>query len=156
MSVVGAIGEPLVVVGCSRRKTATDVPIPALDLYQGGRVPALRKRVAGRSDLRDRVWIISAEHGLVHADTPMLPYDRRMDADRARDLRAQVQRTARRALPRRGSPREVLVVAEPVYMLALADLPDVLGPSPIHWIDDPVGSWEQADRILTTWSWPCP
>lgn len=153
MMCVGAVSEPLVIIGCSRRKATTDVPLPAIELYQGGRVPALRERVAGRPDLRSRIWIISAEHGLVHADTPLLPYDRRMNPERARELRAQVRRMSRQEL---GSPHAVLAVAEPVYLLALADLPDILGPSPIHWVDDPVGGWEQADRILTTWSWPCP
>jgi hypothetical protein len=147
--------DPAVIVGCSRRKTPTTVPVPAFDLYQGGRVPDLRACLAGRPDLRRRVWIISAEHGLIHADTLLLPYDRRLDAARAFALRPKVARVARADLAAGGPPREVLVVAEPLYLLALADLPDVLAPSPVHWIDDPAGGWQRAEKILTTWSWPC-
>jgi hypothetical protein len=147
--------EPAVIMGCSRRKSASAVPMPALDLYQGGRIPDLRLVLANQPHLRRRIWIISAEHGLIHAETPLLPYDRRLDAARALELRPHVARVARSQLAAAVPPREVLVVAEPLYLLALADLPDVLAPGLIHWVDDPVGGWQRAEQILTTWSQPC-
>ncbi len=79
----GHDAAPMVIAGCSRRKLQTAVPVPALDLYQGGCIPALRARARETGWLRSRTWILSAEHGLVHANTPLLPYDRRMDGQRA-------------------------------------------------------------------------
>ncbi|WP_045875810.1 DUF6884 domain-containing protein [Pseudofrankia sp. DC12] len=146
---------PAVIIGCSRRKTSTTVPIPALDLYQGGRIPELRSVLADQPDLRRRVWILSAEHGLIHGGTPLLPYDRRLDAARALELRPQVAHAAGRELAAGGPPREVLIVAEPLYLLALADLPGLLAPGLLHWVEDPVGGWPRAEQILTTWSQPC-
>ncbi len=147
---------PLVIASCSRRKTAATEPVPALDLYQGGCIPALRARVTGRPALRARVRIISAEHGLLHADTPVLPYDRRMDARRALALRAPVDEALQSEWLLNGRPREVLVIAGPLYMLALAGLYLVLGPVWVRWISDPGTGWPEATAILDDWSWPCP
>ncbi len=150
------LAGPMVIVGCSRRKTATTVPVAALDLYQGGRVPRLRARIAGRADLRARIWILSAEHGLVHADTPLLPYDRHMTPARAEELRTRIGATVGAVISAGGGPEMVLAVAEPLYLLALADLPAILSPHPVHRIADTGEGWAQAETLLTAWSWPCP
>jgi hypothetical protein len=144
----------MVIAGCSRRKAATTEPVPALDLYQGGCIPALRAHAARQPGLRIRMWIISAEHGLLPADTPLLPYDRRMDPGRAVTLRAQVGQCLQAECHRHGSPREVLVVAEPMYQLALAGLPRILGHDRVHWISDPATGWAHAAAILDRWSRP--
>jgi hypothetical protein len=144
----------MVIAGCSRRKTAATEPVPALDLYQGGCIPALRACTARHRGLRDRVWIISAEHGLLHADTPLLPYDRRMDAARAMALRAQVTPCLRWEFLRNGGPREALVIAEPLYQLVLADLPLILGHDRVRWVSDPLAGWADAAAILDDWSQP--
>jgi hypothetical protein len=148
--------ETLVIVGCSRRKASTVEPIAALDLYQGGVVPCLRARVAGRPALRSRIRIISAEHGLVRADTRLLPYDRRIDRARARELRPVVNAAVRQDAVIGRIPTHVLVVAEPPYLHTLLDLPRILTPAQVEWIDDPANGWSAADAILTDWSWPCP
>lgn len=148
--------SPMVIAGCSRRKAGTTVPVPALDLYQGGCILALRARAARQPGLRSRTWIISAEHGLLHAGTPLLPYDRRMDPGRAAALQAQVDQRLRAECRRHGSPREVLAIAEPVYQLALAGLPRIVGHTRVHWISDPSEGWADAAAILDQWSqsWP--
>jgi hypothetical protein len=146
----------LVIVGCSRRKTETAVPIPALELYQGGAVPRLRALVAHCPERRSRVRIISAQHGLLHPDTPLLPYDRAMDPQRALALRRRTAADLRELCAREGVPNSVLVLAEPLYLLALADLPDLVGPDAITYLTDPAADWPAADAILATWSWRCP
>lgn len=148
--------ETLVIVGCSRRKASTAEPIAALDLYQGGVVPRLRARVAGQPALRRRIRIISAEHGLVHANTRLLPYDRHLNRARARELRPAVNTTIRQEAVMGRAPTHVLVVAEPPYQRILLDLPVILAPAHVEWIDDPATGWSAADAILTDWSWPCP
>lgn len=149
-------GAPMVIAGCSRRKTATASPVPALDLYQGGCIPALRARAAGQPELRARTWIISAQHGLLHADALVLPYDRRMDPSRALALRSQVDHRLEADCQRRGTPRAVLVIAEPVYQLALTGLPRIVGRDRVHWINYPASGWAGAEAVLDYWSQSCP
>lgn len=145
----------MIIAGCSRRKLQTAVAVPALDLYQGGCIPALRARTQETGWLRSRTWILSAEHGLLHADSPLLPYDRRMDRQRAALLRPAACRRLREEFGQRGIPREVLVIAEPLYQLALADLASLAGADRVRWVDDPADQWDQASAVISTWR-PCP
>jgi hypothetical protein len=145
----------MVIAGCSRRKTATASPVSALDLYQGGCIPALRARAACQPELRARTWIISAEYGLLHADALVLPYDRRMDPSRALALRSQVNHRLEADCQRHGTPSAVLVIAEPVYQLALTGLPSIVGRDRIHWINDPATGWAGAEAVLDYWSQSC-
>ena len=152
----GHDADPMIIAGCSRRKLQTSVPVPALDLYQGGCIPALRARAQEIPWLRSRTWILSAEHGLLHADAPLLPYDRRMDGQRAAWLRPAACRHLRDEFRQRGFPREVLVIAEPLYQLTLADLASLAGADRVRWVDDPAREWEKAGAVIDTWRLPCP
>jgi hypothetical protein len=154
--VTGHNADPMVIAGCSHRKLQTAVTVPALDLYQGGCIPALRARAQEIGWLRSRTWILSAEHGLLHADAPLLPYDQRMDDQRAARLRPLVGQRLREEFRHRGVPREVLVVAEPLYQLALADLASLAGANRVRWVEDPGGEWEKAGAVIDTWRMPCP
>jgi hypothetical protein len=154
--VTGHDADPMIIAGCSRRKLQTVVPVSALDLYQGGCIPALRARAQETGWLRARTWILSAEHGLLHADDPLLPYDRRMDSQRAARLRPAVLRHLREEFAQRGVPREVLVIAGPLYQLALADLVSLAGAERVRWVDDPAREWGKADAVIDTWRMPCP
>ena len=147
--------DPMIIAGCSRRKLQTALPVPALDLYQGSCIPALHARTQETGWLRSRTWILSAEHGLLHADAALLPYDRRMDEQRATWLRPAVCRCLLDEFRQHGVPREVLVIAESLYQLALADLASVAGANRVHWVDDPAREWEKASAVISTWR-PCP
>lgn len=84
----GAADRRLLILACSDRKAHVSVPLPAWHVYHGNlfRVcKALLARGAWPTDVGVR--ILSAEHGLIRPDTPILPYDRRMTPDRARQLR---------------------------------------------------------------------
>jgi hypothetical protein len=147
---------PMVIAGCSRRKLTTASPVPALELYQGWCIPALRARAARQPTLRTRIWIISAEHGLIHADTPLLPYDRRITPDRAMALRPGAEQRLREAFTRDGVPPAVIVIAGPAYQSVLAALPSLAGAGRVHWFSTPVDGWADAEAILDRWSPPCP
>jgi len=142
----------LVIAGCSRRKQTTNVPVPALDLYEGGAVPRLRGRVAGHPARRARVWLLSAEHGLVHADDRLLPYDRPLTLERADCLRVQVAGTVRRAMAATGSA-QVLAILEPLYLVCLADLLAAPERPAIRWVPDPSRGWTEAAAVLDEWGW---
>src|SRR5262249_18608546 len=143
---------PMIIAGCSRRKAATASPVPALDLYQGGCIPALRARTLSQPELLARTWIISAEHGLLHAETLVLPYDRRMDPSRALALRSQVDSRLKADCRLRGTPGAVLVIAEPVYQLALTGLTRIAGHDRVRWISNPATGWASAEAVLDRWS----
>ncbi|MEW2401369.1 DUF6884 domain-containing protein [Streptomyces sp. NPDC046862] len=143
----------LILAGCSRRKTPTDTPVPALELYAGGIAPQLRARVGHLPDLRQRVFFLSARHGLVDANTSLLPYDQALTAEQANALRPEVSRRLRWRLDELGAPARLLVVAEPLYLVLVADvLADDDRPL-VHWIPDPHG-WPQAAAVLDEWNWP--
>lgn len=142
----------MVILGCSARKSATPGPLPALELYDGGCVPSLRVRLGGDLRLRARVRFLSAEHGLVTADTPLHTYDRSLDPDRAVVLRPAVISALHREMVVDGVPYEVLVVAEPLYLVLLADLLALPARPRVHWVPDAHG-WEQAHAVLDQWGW---
>ncbi|MET8981651.1 DUF6884 domain-containing protein [Streptomyces sp. NPDC004539] len=143
----------LALVGCSRTKTPTRSPLPALELYAGGIAPQLRTRVGHLPDLRRRVCFLSARHGLVDADTPLLPYDQALTAERADRLRPEVHRLLRPRLDALGAPARLLVVAEPLYLVLVADILADRDRPLVHWIPDPHG-WPQASAVLDDWNWP--
>ena len=147
----GPLASRLVIVGCSRRKAATKVPVPALDLYQGGAVPWLRGRIGHDPRLRARTRILSAEHGLLPADRPLLPYDRQLDGGRAAQLVPGVTAALGRDWAGTGRPLEVLVIAEPLYLVPLAAL--LATPATVHWVADPHDT-AAAGLVLDRWGWP--
>jgi hypothetical protein len=147
------VSARLVVVGCTARKAPTQGALPALELYEGGCVPALRARLGGQPRLRARVRFLSAEHGLVTADTPLHPYDRPLDLARAVQLRPAVMAALHREMTTGGVPREVLVVAEPLYLVLLADLLALPARPLVHWIPDQARGWPQASAVLDDWGW---
>ena len=141
---------PLIIVGCSAEKTPTERPLPALELYDGGCVPALRARLGDVPPLRRRVRFLSALHGLITADTPLEPYDLPLDAARAEQLRPRVTKRLYSELAA-GVPANVLVIAEPLYLVLLADLLALPQRPRVHWVPDHAHGWPQAAAILDSW-----
>lgn len=146
--------QHVVIVGCSARKLPTTTPVAALDLYQGWCVPQLRAHVRGCPRLREHILVLSGQHGLIPADTPLLPYDQPLTPQRVTDLRPQVhQAWVRQA--RCAAVGELLLLLEPAYL-------ELIGPSLLrhpsavtHWIPDPAQAWEHATALLHRWGW-CP
>jgi hypothetical protein len=145
------VSARLVIAGCSRRKIATVVPVPALDLYQGGCIPWLRSRLGSAPELRTRIRILSAQYGLLNAAQPVLPYDRRLDPERAAEMLAPVTAALARDWAETGAPREVLVIAESLYLVPLAAI--LATPAIVYWVPDPRDE-NAADRVLRRWGWP--
>jgi hypothetical protein len=48
---------------------------------------------------------------------------------------------------------EVLVVAEPLYLVLLADLLALSGRPRVRWIPDHAGGWPRAAAVLDEWGW---
>ena len=114
----------------------------------------MRKTGLGRTPARRaRIRILSAQHGLVAADTPLAWYDRALDAARAVELRPAVRQRLTDEFDADGTPEEILIIAEPLYLVPLADLLALPGRPPIHWIPDHADGWPAAATILDRWGW---
>lgn len=59
-------------VSCSKGKVKTEIPVLAKDLYGS---PLFKKASTYAKGNYDGWYILSAEHGLVHPDKNLLPYD---------------------------------------------------------------------------------
>ncbi|WP_326550190.1 hypothetical protein [Micromonospora sp. NBC_01813] len=145
------VNSRLIIVGCCPRKRVTRHPVPALDLYDEGCIPPLRARLGTNPRLRNRIRILSARHGLVHADTPLLAYDQALDADTAARLRPAVTAALADDLAATGTPCEVLAIVEPLYLVPIADL--LTTGARVHWVPDYFTGWPEASAVLDSWSW---
>lgn len=81
----------LLLQGCSKSKNRTVEPVPALELYSGFFFKIIKKAMRDGEMVDDiDICILSAEYGLIDAETPIETYDRRMDRQRARELAPEV------------------------------------------------------------------
>lgn len=82
----------LLVQGCSKSKNQPKESVPALDLYSGFFFKIIKKAMReGEFDDQIEICILSAEYGLIDADSEITWYDRRMDTERAMELAPAVQ-----------------------------------------------------------------
>ena len=142
--------QGLIIVSCSRRKLVTTDPVPALDLYQGALVPHLRKHLG--PGYRPRIRILSAEHGLLHPQDLVGTYDHQLRSHgQAHTLQ---HRVGARLTADLGEPvlRQVLVVLEPLYLIAAACLFDHVDAVGLTLLPDP-GDWPGASAVLSRWGW---
>lgn len=76
-------------LSCSRAKVPQAGLLPAARRYDGPAFRTLRRWRDKAGDLR--VWVLSAEHGLIPEDEPIADYDRRIAPERIPELRAQTE-----------------------------------------------------------------
>ncbi|MGH3869133.1 MAG: DUF6884 domain-containing protein [Pseudonocardiaceae bacterium] len=138
----------LVIVGCSRRKTSTSEPVPALDLYQGWCIPLLRQRIGEHPEYRARTLILSARHGLIGADEPLAAYDQRLTAERAHQLREPVRAAARAHLAAHPTDQALLLL-EPDYLDLLGNVPVPIALT----VTNPIAHWSVVTAMLDGWGW---
>jgi hypothetical protein len=143
----------MVIAGCTRRKRVTAASMPAIELYEGGCVPALRARIGCRADLAGRVFFLSARHGLIRADTPLQTYDQRLTRERAAELHPGVSEAVERAVGDLAPVEEMLLLVEPDYLVPLAGLLAWPRRPVLHWFPDPGHAWAAAGTVLDRWGW---
>lgn len=119
--------ERLLILGCSARKRAEQTLLPAIERYDGPPFRLLR-RYLSHSDNELRVYVLSAEYGLVAGEQAISYYDQRMTRERAAELRPQVAATLKRVLAeevhRAESERHVFVSFGRTYYDAVGDACD--------------------------------
>lgn len=142
-----------IIVGCSHRKAGWG-EYTALDLYEGGCVPQLRSRVRAHPSLRDRIFILSARYGLVGANDRIASYNQQMTLSRARQLERSVGSALAGRVLAAPCLRELLVLVEPVYFAALAELLRSDVRPRVHWFPEPASDWPAARKVIGRWGWP--
>lgn len=130
----------LLVQSCSKSKIEASDPVPAVDLYSGYFFKIIKKaRRDGAFDSDIDVCILSAKYGLIDADREIEPYDRRMNAERARELADDVQKDFRERVCESDYDR-VVVNAGKYYRRALDGIGDDVA-CEIDWISgDGIGT----------------
>ena len=133
----------MLLLGCSRRQRPDPQPLPAIHRYDGPSFRVLRRYFRNETGAEQGmvVLVLSAEHGLIPGELPILPYNRTMTAERARELAPAVTRqlTVALATPRpahpTGStslapPADLLVACTSAYLPALPLLPSLAAALP--------------------------
>lgn len=95
-----------VVLACSKRKCTERNPLPAIERYDGPMFWLLRRYLL-RSQDHPRVYVLSAEYGLIEGGQLIPYYDCRMTPKRARALRPQVAAALKRILTDEAGQGEV-------------------------------------------------
>jgi hypothetical protein len=147
--------QGLIVVNCSRTKLVTSAPVAALELYQGACVPHLREHFATDRARRARIRILSAAHGLLCPEDLISTYDHRLTT-KAEALHLHEQTVSRQLdaeLAETPSLRHLLIIVEPLYLLALKRVFDHLDRlDQIVIIPNP-WAWQAGLVYLRRWGW---
>jgi hypothetical protein len=128
----------LLIQSCSKSKNQPEGPVPALDLYSGFFFKIIKKAMRENVfDERIDISILSAEHGLIDAETEIEWYDRRMDSNRAKELAPAVRRALRNQID--DSCQMIIVNVGNTYQLALEGIESNIRPEVYHVEGDGIG-----------------
>lgn len=85
--------KSLLVQSCSATKCRVEIPVPALELYDGYFFRIIKKALrVGRFQPGLDILIISAKYGVVEPEDEIAYYDQRMDKERAAELNNDIVR----------------------------------------------------------------
>jgi hypothetical protein len=111
----------LLVVGCSKTKSAAPGPLPARERYNGMFWKVIRRALRECSALEQDldIIVISAAFGAIESHLPIPWYERRMTRDRAGEAREQVVALLNDHLMRQAYD-DILICLGATYRLAIA------------------------------------
>lgn len=122
----------LLVQGCSDSKNRTTEAVPAFELYDGYFFKIIHKSQEEQSGgLAVDICILSAEHGILDPGTKIQSYDRRMDSERAEELRPEVHSVLTDRIA--GTYDRVVVVGGAEYRAAIEGLANKVD-ADVHYI----------------------
>lgn len=113
----------LLLMSCSRRKRDMPGTVLALQRYDGPAFRVVRRYLRESDDPLLHICVLSAEHGLITSDDRIADYDRKMDTERAAELRESVLATLK-AMLRQKRYAEVFVCTSRMYLNALQGIDD--------------------------------
>jgi hypothetical protein len=140
------------ILGCSRTKVDTSERLPAIQRYNGPAYRVIRRFLREASSASESldIFILSAEFGLITADTRIPAYDRLMTVSRADELRPQVLSTVQDKIGLQPYS-EIFLSMSKTYLRTLAGIDDL-----VHEGTEVVVSNEASGRQLTElkqWLW---
>jgi hypothetical protein len=147
--------QGLIILNCSREKLVTSGLIPAWDLYQGACVPRFRGQFADHPGRRARTRILSAAHGLLRPEDTIGTYDRRL-ITKAQALALHENRVSAQLdseFTVTPELRRLLIIVEPLYLLALQRIFDHLDRLDVVSIMPDPWAWTDGLAVLTRWGW---
>lgn len=115
----------IALIACSAKKAKTEKPVPAIELYQGQLFQAqvaYTRQVLGIWD--SRIFILSAQYGLVSAKYPLTPYDQSLPGMGVRERRkwgSVVAFQLGHLLGRLGIPKVIYVMGGRLYSDPIVD-----------------------------------
>ena len=92
--------------------------MPAIDRYDGPAFRVLHRYLREKEDQHLKVYILSAEFGLINSNTPIPYYDRRMTVARALELRQEIMPILETIL-RQYACEELFICASKLYQQAI-------------------------------------
>lgn len=112
----------LLVQSCSKSKNRPIEPVKPLELYSGYFFKIIKKAIR-EGDFQDDIDIsvLSAEYGLLDSTDEITYYDRRMDAERATELRSEVTAELRSKVSENGYDHVIFNLGSE-YRNAIGDL----------------------------------
>ncbi len=140
------------IVGCSRTKVSSSQPLAAIELYDG---PAFRvvRRYLGQAPKAVKnvdIFVLSAEFGLISAETKISSYDRLMNAARAAELRPSVLEAVRAQICPQNYT-EVFLSMGKTYVQAMEGVDALLGDGIRVIISDSASGQKLTE--LQRWLW---
>lgn len=131
----------LLLIGCSRRKTAGLALGRAWDIYDGRLFQVLKKATRVREGWQDDilVLIVSARYGVVQADRVIETYDERLTVPAARERVARFGDQLRASTAGRAF-RAVHINLGRHYLEALPDLDPLFAPAPVDRASGGIGT----------------
>ncbi|MEN0653395.1 MULTISPECIES: DUF6884 domain-containing protein [Hyphobacterium] len=109
--------DSVFIIGCSRRKKDTRRPTKAIQIYRGGGIPELYQAVLPYPSLLDRIFILSAKHGLLSAHDEILPYEQKLSFEMALEMRAAVSNQIDAKIIHSLYPKVIYLLIEPNYLV---------------------------------------
>lgn len=117
----------LLIQGCSFRKKSSEKQLPAIELYDGYFFRILKKaKREHKLDSEIDVLILSAKHGIIEPETRIAPYNKRMNTDRAEEIRDKVIRDITSKLDDKNY-NEIIFNLGKDYLPAVKDIEDKIG-----------------------------
>lgn len=140
------------IVGCSRTKVDSPQPLPAIQRYDGPAFRVIRRYLSHAPEgVKDvGIFVLSAEFGLIAAETEISSYDRLMTTARAAELRPSVLQAAQADI----CPRyyaEVFLSMGKTYLEALKGLEVLLGDDVQVIVSDSASGQKLTE--LQRWLW---
>lgn len=109
--------QDLLIISCSERKKQSKQLLPAIELYDGPAYRVLRKRL-NDTHSQPTIWVLSAKHGLIWADSHIYGYDEQLNKERIQVIRTDVESFIKRSAPL-GKFKGIFIWAGKQYLAAL-------------------------------------